>query len=99
MGNDEIERRWLELFCFMTTSARALVGEPAMYGPFRLIHSLEKIIDILEMGGACSAFLKREKEKIAAGKLVLMTDRDAFIRFMDEIVIDFTKELKNTTTE
>jgi hypothetical protein len=96
MSKEEIRKSWLEIFCFMTTSARGLDGEPADYGPFRLIDSLEKILGLLERQGLADEFLKAEKEKIATGKFVLMTDRDEFLRLLDELVMDFTKELKKT---
>jgi len=89
---------WLELFCFMTSSARGLIGEPELYGPFRIIDSIEKIIELLENQKLLDdAFLKAEKEKIKEKKLILVSDGDAFITFLDELVMDFTKELKKQT--
>ena len=86
---------WLELFCFMSSSARGLVGEPDIYGPFRLVDSLEKTIDLLGKQGVLDdEFLKKEKVKIAQKKLVIIEDREAFIKFLDELVMDFTRELK-----
>ncbi|HUT65841.1 MAG TPA: DUF6092 family protein [Spirochaetota bacterium] len=100
MGRSEGLNRgeWLELFCFMTTSARGLIGEPELYGPFRIIDSIEKIIELLENQKLLDdAFLKAEKEKIKEKKLTLVADGDAFITFLDELVMDFTKELKKET--
>ena len=93
---EEIRKGWLEIFCFMTTSARGLEGEPADYGPFRMIDSLEKIIGLLEKQGQADEFLKVEKEKISERKFVLLTEKDEFLRLLDELVVDFTKELKNS---
>lgn len=100
MGRSEGLNRgeWLELFCFMTTSARGLIGEPELYGPFRIIDSIEKIIELLENQKLLdNAFLKTEKEKIKEKKLTVVADRDAFVTFLDELVMDFTKELKKQT--
>ena len=94
MKRNEIKRAWLELFCFMTSSARNCVGEPPMYGPFRLIDSVEKIITILEKQGLADDFFKKKRAKIEENKLVLVTDKEAFIELLDELVMDFTKELK-----
>jgi hypothetical protein len=86
---------WLELFCFMSSSARGLIGEPDIYGPFRLVDSLEKIIDLLGKQGVIDdEFLKKQKENIAEKKLVVMVDRVAFVKFLDELVMDFTREIK-----
>jgi hypothetical protein len=97
ISREDIRESWLELFCFMSSSARGLEGEPAVYGPFRLIDSLEKILAILEQQGLSDKFLQAEKEKISEGKLVLITDKDAFFRFVDELVMDFTRELKKSS--
>jgi hypothetical protein len=95
-SSNELNRgEWLELFCFMTTSARGLIGEPELYGPFRVIDSLERIIELLENQKLIDdIFLKAEKEKIKEKKLTVVADRDAFVTFLDELVMDFTKELK-----
>lgn len=86
---------WLALFCFMTSSARGLIGEPVLYGPFRIVDSLEKILELLENQSLLSdEFLKTEREKIEEKKLVVVTDEDEFIAFLDELVMDFAKELK-----
>ena len=96
---EEVKRgEWIELFCFMTTSARGLIGEPEIYGPFRLIDSLEKIIELLQTHNVLNdEFLRKEKEKIAEKKLVVVTDRDQFVDFLDEVVMDFAKEMKKQT--
>jgi hypothetical protein len=89
---------WLALFCFMTSSARGLVGEPVLYGPFRIVDSLEKILELLEKQDLLSdEFLKTEREKIVEKKLVVVIDEDEFVDFLDELVMDFTKELKKET--
>ena len=91
----ELIRAWLELFCFMTSSARGCVKEPTIYGPFRLIDSIEKIITILDEQGIADDFFRKEKKKIEEKKLVLVEDEDAFVDLLDELVLDFAKELKN----
>lgn len=89
-----LKRTWLELFCFMTASARDLVGETQAYGPFRLIDSVERIITILEKQGVADDFLKKEKKKIEENKMVVMEDEKAWVELLGELVMDFTKELK-----
>jgi hypothetical protein len=91
----EIIRAWLKLFCFMTSSARGCVKEPTIYGPFRLVDSIEKIITILDKQGMADDFFRKEKKKIEERKLVLVEDEEAFVNLLDELVMDFAKELKN----
>ncbi|MBN2325123.1 MAG: hypothetical protein JXQ30_15445 [Spirochaetes bacterium] len=86
---------WIELFCFISSSARSLVGEPEIYGPFRLVDTLERIIDLLGRQGVLDdEFLNSEKEKIVEKKFDVMVNRESFIDFLDELVMDFTRELK-----
>jgi hypothetical protein len=87
---------WLELFCFMSSSARGLIQEPQIYGPFRLLDSLERLIGLLaDQGVLDDEFLQKEREKINRNKLLLMADRQAFVALLDEVVADFTRELKD----
>jgi len=96
-GNIEEERlRYdlLKLFCYMITSARGCVEEPKPYGPFRLIDSVERIITLLDNEGLADDFLKKERAKIEENKYLVMQDEKGFTKFLDELVIDFTKKLK-----
>lgn len=91
---ERLTRTWIELFCFMTSSARGCVDEPTIYGPLRLLESIERIISIISNQGINDAFLIAEKEKIEDNKLVVMENESAFLELLDELVLDFTKELK-----
>jgi hypothetical protein len=91
---EELRYDLLKLFCYMITSARGCVEEPKLYGPFRLIDSVERIITLLDNEGLADDFLKRERAKIEENKEILMQDEEGFIKFLDELVIDFTKKLK-----
>lgn len=37
-----------QLICYMASSARGLLDEPASYGPFRLIDAAARLLEILE---------------------------------------------------
>ncbi|MCK4368134.1 MAG: hypothetical protein KAV68_00460 [Dehalococcoidales bacterium] len=96
-GNIEEEKlRYdlLKLFCYIITSARGCIEEPKLYGPFRLIDSVERIITLLDNEGLADDFLKKERVKIEENKYLVMQDEEGFIKFLDELVIDFTKKLK-----
>ena len=96
-GNIEEEKlRYdlLKLFCYIITSARGCIEEPKLYGPFRLIDSVERIITLLDNEGLADDFLKKERAKMEENKYLVMQDEKGFIKFLDELVIDFTKKLK-----
>jgi len=93
MKKENIERKLLELFCYMSSSARGCVEEPKLYGPFRIIDFIERIIQLLEDAGIANDFLEKEKEKIEEGKYLVMQNEEKFVKFLDKLVIDFAKEL------
>jgi uncharacterized protein YaiI (UPF0178 family) len=80
----------------MSASARGCVKEPKFYGPFRLVYSMERMTQLLEERGLADDFLRGEKEKIKEGECLLMKEREEFIKFLDELVVDFTKKLKKS---
>jgi len=90
----ELRYNLLKLFCYMATSARGCVDEPKLYGPFRLVDCLERLISLLEEEGLTDDFLREEREKIARDKYLLMEDEEGFIKFLDELVLNFTRKLK-----
>jgi len=101
-GNIEQEKlRYdlLKLFCYIITSARGCIEEPKLYGPFRLIDSVERIITLLDNEGLADDFLKKERAKIEEKKYLVMQDAEGFTKFLDELVIDFTKKLKESKGE
>lgn len=84
----------LKLFCYIITSARGCVEEPKLYGPLRLLDSMERIITLLDNEGLANDFLRKERAKIEENKYLLMQDEKGFTKFLNELVIDFTKKLK-----
>jgi hypothetical protein len=81
---------------FMITSARGLLDEPELYGPLRLIDGTSRLCGILEKEVETDReFLTRLREKIDQGKFSVMTDVDTFTNMLDEVVLDYTRKLKD----
>ena len=93
-SQNEINREFFELICFMLSSARGLMDEPREYGPFRLIDTAERLISILEKYGFADEFLQKQRLKIEEGKYSVMEGEDKFRKFLDELMVEFAKELK-----
>ena len=96
MGND-VDKEIFELICYMVTSARNLVRETKMYGPFRLIDACGRLIGILEQMGTSSEFLSKVKAQIEENKYKVISDEEAFLNFLDELVLDLVGRLKEGT--
>ena len=96
MIDPKLYRELMDLMGFMITSARGLLDEPQLYGPFRLIDGASKLCAIMQNNVETDKeFLERLRGKIDDGKFDVMTDVETFTTMLDEIVIDFTKKLKD----
>lgn len=90
-----------DLAVFLATSARGCVEEPHLYGPFRLIDALSRLIELSKYA-ACikeDPFLARMKRVIDEKKFLVVSDREAFKAFLDSLVGEFAKELKRRSLE
>jgi len=89
---------FFDLLCYMSSSSKGLVDEPKLYGPLRLLESMERIIDVLEANDMSDDFYSELKEKIKDNKYLVMQDEERFVRSLDEIVkmlAQKEKELKD----
>ncbi|MFZ5652706.1 MAG: DUF6092 family protein [Bacillota bacterium] len=75
-----------ELIGYMVSSARELVIDPKLYGPFRLVDAVSRLIDVLEKEGAADEFMLSLRSFIDEGKYSVMTDESGFFSFLDELV-------------
>ena len=84
-----------ELATYLIASARDCLEEPLIYGPLRMIVGVEKII---EMGGLDPSlhdeFLESKRGSIAKETLAVMSDREAFSKTLDDILLAFSDEMR-----
>lgn len=98
MGKEELYNRLFELIGYMLTSARGLIDEPQLYGPFRLIDGVSRLCGFLDEKTGYGDFFINLKEKIDEGKFLVMTDTDAFVKLLDDAVLDYTEQMKEENT-
>jgi hypothetical protein len=91
-GNDYL----LEIAVFLATSAQGCLNEPPLYGPFRLLDALSKLVDFPNYvtGLAPDPFLQEIKAVVDEKKFLVMYDEEGFKKTIDEIVEKFARELK-----
>jgi len=94
-AEDKSRDEFFALLAFLVTSARNCVEEPKLYGPFRLIDGASRLIEILEGAGIADEFLVEMRGKIDGGKYSVMGDKDEFIKFLDDLTLDFADKLKS----
>ena len=75
---------------YLVASARDCLDEPLIYGPFRMIEGVSRLIDAFPE----DEFLARQKEMIDREKYEVMGDRDRFASWLDEILRQFAAESK-----
>jgi len=84
-----------ELATYMLTSARGCIDEPKLYGPLRLLEAISRLVAMVEESGLPrDEFLIQAKAKIDDNKHLVMESEDEFTRFLDELLREFTQELK-----
>jgi hypothetical protein len=88
--NDEA----LELVAYMVSSARGLVDENRMYGPLRLLDAAGRLIAFVDGKDITDGFLLRTRALIDSRKHEAATDPEAFVGFLDELVLSLAGELE-----
>lgn len=91
-------RELFDLSVFIVMSAKLCVTEPPMYGPFRLLDVLQRLIALRRgLAQEPDAFLDRMNELVEEKKWCVQWDLDEFVRFLDELVERFTREVAERT--
>jgi hypothetical protein len=86
-SKSELEQEFFELVCYMVSSARNLIPEPKLYGPFRLIDAVSRLIDILRRMDLSSPRLETIQKKIEEDKYSVMDSEEKFTTFMENLVM------------
>ena len=92
---DKLKKELFELICYMIVSARNLDQETKMYGPFRLVDAASKLIEILEKNEIYDEFLSQVRTIIEVNKYKVMTDKEEFLSFLDDLVLKMVAKLKD----
>lgn len=84
-----------ELALYLVASARDCLDEPLIYGPFRMIEGVSKLL--ARAGG--DAFLERAKATIDDEKYNVMGGREEFAAWLDELLRQFAAEARRRNVE
>ncbi len=83
------------LATFLVIAARDVIDEPAIYGPFRMVDAVDRLMtrsfddDFLR---GLQPELEREKQKV-------MTDREGFVAWLDDLAARLATEAKRRNLE
>lgn len=93
--SDKFDKEIFRLICYMIVSARNLVEETKMYGPFRLIDACSRLIDILDKEDISNEVYRKIRDKIEDNKYKIMTDEEKFVTFMDDLILEVVGRLNS----
>ena len=79
-----------ELALYLVAAARDCLDEPLIYGPFRMIEGVSKLLAAV----GPDAFLEGAKEAIDREKHNVMGSREEFSAWLDALLRDFAAEAK-----
>ncbi len=80
------DERIFELISYMVVSARNLLDETPLYGPFRLVDAASRLIALLGEEGKATPELQKLREMIEAEKYSVMQGREEFRSYLDSLV-------------
>ncbi len=78
------------LATFLVTAARDIVDEPAIYGPFRMIDAVDRLL----ASSFDDDFLKAIQPELEREKYKVMSNRDEFVAWLDDIAAKFALEAR-----
>ena len=89
------KRDLLDLLAFIISSAKGCINEPKMYGPFRLVDSISRIIEMLKKNGIpIDDDINKIVEKINNEKYSLMEDERQFISMLEKVSLELLELIK-----
>jgi hypothetical protein len=88
-----LEEEVFDLVGYMITSARNLLDETPLYGPFRLVDAVSRLVGILEGEGKASPRLLALQKRVEAGKYSVMRDQDEFHNYLEGLVNALVDEM------
>lgn len=92
------ENDLFDLATYLVASARDCVDEPLIYGPLRMLDGVNRIVQIAESDARFrDSFLSNMGPRISAEVLNVMSDREKFKKALDDLLLEFTDELKRRT--
>ena len=88
MVKDDISK----ILAFLASSAMGCLDEPAIYGPLRLLETMELVIHCVEKHKLTNIDgLEQIADNIAIYKTLCMVDKEAFSEFVNKIGMEIVK--------
>lgn len=92
MENTLLREDIYDLYGYMASAAKELLVDPQIYGPFRMVDTISRVITLLDNHGFHDDFSQEIKNFIDANKYVMMSDEDEFADFLNKLVVKFAEK-------
>jgi len=93
---DEEKRiRIYDFIAYLVSSARGLLVEPQMYGPFRCLDAVSRFIRLLEDLGIGDAYLSELRKEIDEYKYLVLTNEEKFREFVVRLNVKLAQKVRN----
>jgi hypothetical protein len=96
ISSRELRGAMLELLTFLGSSARGAIVEPKLYGPFRLIEAIQRVINIMHRLGISDADLNDLADRFINEAMQISIDEAYCAKFADDITAIFATKLRDT---
>jgi hypothetical protein len=89
-----------ELIVYLASAAELTLIEPELYGSFRLVDAASRLLSRLTERAPASrrSYYEQLKAEIDARKVLMMSDRDAYVDFVRRLPIALAAELMRRST-
>ncbi len=87
MTDEQLKEELYDLYGYMASAAKELLNDPMIYGPFRMVDALSRIISLTEKNGKADSFSLDIQKYIEENKYTMMSDEEEFKCFLNELVM------------
>jgi Family of unknown function (DUF6092) len=94
------ENRLFELVAYLVSCSRLSLDEPPIYGSFRLIEAVGRLVDAAEaLGIPVDREILDARDSIEANKLRMIDDHDGYRTWLDGLLADIAAEARRRNVD
>lgn len=87
MTEEQLQEELFDLYGYMASAAKELLNDPMIYGLFRMVDALSRIISLTRKYGKADHFALELQNYIEENKYTMMSDEEEFKQFLHELVM------------
>ncbi|MEM2213289.1 MAG: DUF6092 family protein [Candidatus Nezhaarchaeales archaeon] len=92
--DEERRLRIYDFIAYLISSARGLLIEPQVYGPFRCLDAVSRFIHLLSDLEVEDPYLAELKDEVDKGKYLVLIDESRFKNFIVHLNVKLARRIK-----